>query len=174
MVTSAVLPTVGSRQLTAPARRTAGGGQFHPHAGDSTVDRLTATPFLESGPPAEWRAVNDYGIEIKRCTHDGPELTPLRRQNSGVTTERELWEVHRAPDDVSWIWARNHRDEQRPWIQATGKHPHRASVPFGDLAGDHVGHRRPGATEQEIADAVAALFVSAPFRLLARLFGGGG
>ncbi|MFJ5881689.1 integrase [Kitasatospora cineracea] len=106
-------------------------------SGDDYVELLSA----------EWRAVNDYGIKIKHRTYDSPELTPLRRQNSGVAAKRGLWEVH--------------RDERRPWIQATWKHLHRAPVPFGDLAWDHGGHQLPGATEQEIADAVAALLTHA-------------
>ncbi|MEU3495409.1 Mu transposase C-terminal domain-containing protein [Kitasatospora cineracea] len=111
--------------------------------------------------PAEWRAVNDYGIKIKHRKYDSPELDPLRRQNSGIAAKRGLWEVHRDPYDVSRIWVRDHRSEQRPWIQATWKHLHRAPVPFGDLAWDHVSHQLPGATEEEIADAVAAFLTRA-------------
>ncbi|AUY53604.1 Mu transposase C-terminal domain-containing protein [Streptomyces sp. CB01881] len=111
--------------------------------------------------PAEWRAVNDYGIKIKHRVYDSPELDPLRRQDSGITAKRGLWEVHRDPYDVSRIWVRNNRDEGRPWIQATWKHLHRAPVPFGDLAWDHVSHQMPGATAKEIADAVAALLTRA-------------
>ncbi|MFF7993441.1 hypothetical protein ACFZDG_27075 [Kitasatospora xanthocidica] len=40
-------------------------------------------------------------------------------------------------------------------------HLHRAPVPFGELAWDHVSHQLPGATETEIADAVAALLTRA-------------
>ncbi|MFD0567831.1 Mu transposase C-terminal domain-containing protein [Kitasatospora saccharophila] len=111
--------------------------------------------------PAEWRAVNDYGIKIKHRTYDSPELTPLRRQDSGIAAKRGLWEVHRDPYDVSRVWVRDHRREGRPWVQATWKHLHRAPVPFGDLAWDHVSHQLPGATEVEIAAAVAALLTRA-------------
>ncbi|WAL75855.1 Mu transposase C-terminal domain-containing protein [Kitasatospora sp. YST-16] len=111
--------------------------------------------------PAEWRAVNDYGIKIKHRVYDSPELDPLRRRNSGIAAKRGLWEVHRDPYDVSRIWVRDHRSEQRPWVQATWKHLHRAPVPFGDLAWDHVSHQLPGATEAEIADAVAAFLTRA-------------
>ncbi|MFC8016158.1 Mu transposase C-terminal domain-containing protein [Streptomyces cinereoruber] len=53
--------------------------------------------------PAEWRAVNDYGIKIKNRTYNSAELGPMRRQNSGVTAKRGLWEIHRDPYDVSRI-----------------------------------------------------------------------
>ncbi|MFJ7281040.1 Mu transposase C-terminal domain-containing protein [Kitasatospora sp. NPDC098663] len=120
-------------------------------AGDDYIELL----------PAEWRAVNDYGIKFKHRVYDSPELDPLRRQDSGITAKRGLWEIHRDPYDVSRIWVRDHRGEGRPWIQATWKHLHRAPVPFGELAWDHVSHQLPGATETEIADAVAALLTRA-------------
>ncbi|WSC96780.1 hypothetical protein OG909_08255 [Streptomyces sp. NBC_01754] len=89
--------------------------------------------------------------------YDSPGLTPLRHQDSGIRAKRGLWEVHRDPYDVSQIWLRDHRSEGRPWIQATWKQLHRAPVPFGDLAWDHVSHQMRGSTEAEIADAVASL-----------------
>lgn len=106
--------------------------------------------------PADWRVVNDYGIRIKNRTYDSDDLGPMRRQHSGVTAKRGLWEIHRDPYDVSRIWVRNHRGGDE-WVQATWKHLHRAPVPFGDLAWDHVSHQLPKATELEIADAVAVL-----------------
>ncbi|MDH6145865.1 MULTISPECIES: Mu transposase C-terminal domain-containing protein [Kitasatospora] len=111
--------------------------------------------------PAEWRAVNDYGIKIQHRTYDSPDLNPMRNQNSGIAAKKGLWEVHRDPYDVSRVWVRDHRREDRPWIQATWKHLNRAPVPFGDMAWDHVSHQLPGATEREIADAVAALLTRA-------------
>lgn len=120
-------------------------------AGDDYIELL----------PTEWRAVNDYGIKFKHRVYDSPELDPLRRQDSGIAAKRGLWEIHRDPYDVSRIWVRDHRSEGRPWIQATWKHLHRAPVPFGELAWDHVSHQLPGATETEIADAVAALLTRA-------------
>lgn len=35
--------------------------------------------------PAEWRAVNDYGIKIKNRTYNSADLGPMRRRHSGVT-----------------------------------------------------------------------------------------
>jgi hypothetical protein len=55
--------------------------------------------------PATWRAVNDYSIKIKRRSYDGPGL--IRRQRSGVTAKKGLWEVHPNPYDISRIWIRN-------------------------------------------------------------------
>ncbi|MGW1288630.1 Mu transposase C-terminal domain-containing protein [Streptomyces sp. NPDC002586] len=110
--------------------------------------------------PAAWRAVNSYGIRINNRTYDAPELGPMRRRDSGITTKRGLWEVHRDPYDVSRVWVRNHRGDGE-WVQATWKYLNRAPVPFGDLAWDHVSHQLPKATEEELAEAVAALLTRA-------------
>ncbi|BDH11815.1 Mu transposase C-terminal domain-containing protein [Streptomyces hygroscopicus] len=110
--------------------------------------------------PAAWRAVNAYGIRINNRTYDAPELGPMRRHHSGVTAKRGLWEVHRDPYDVSRVWVRNHRGGGG-WVPATWKYLNRAPVPFGDLAWDHVSHQLPKATEEELAEAVAALLTRA-------------
>ncbi|WP_345669183.1 Mu transposase C-terminal domain-containing protein [Streptomyces similanensis] len=110
--------------------------------------------------PAAWRAVNSYGIRINNRTYDAPELGPMRRHDSGITAKRGLWEVHRDPYDVSRVWVRNHRGGGE-WVQATWKYLNRAPVPFGDLAWDHVSHQLPKATEEELAEAVAALLTRA-------------
>jgi hypothetical protein len=57
---------------------------------------------------------------------------------------------------VSRIWVRNHWDGG--WITVFWKHLNRAPMPFGELAWDHA-RRSLGreASEEEIADAVAAL-----------------
>ncbi|MFG3361871.1 Mu transposase C-terminal domain-containing protein [Streptomyces griseofuscus] len=110
--------------------------------------------------PAEWRAVNEYGIRIKNRTYDSPELGRMRRQASGIMAKRGLWEVHHDPYDVSRIWVRDHRGDNS-WVQATWKHLDRVPVPFGNLAWDHVSGKLPRATETEIADAVAALLTRA-------------
>lgn len=110
--------------------------------------------------PAAWRAVNSYGVRINNRTYDSPDLGPMRLRDSGVTAKRGLWEVHRDPYDVSYVWVRNHRGEGE-WVQATWKYLNRAPVPFGDLAWDHVSHQLPGATEEELAQAVADLLTRA-------------
>ncbi|WP_424863012.1 Mu transposase C-terminal domain-containing protein [Streptomyces sp. MMS24-I29] len=110
--------------------------------------------------PAAWRAVNSYGIRINNRTYDSPELGPMRLKDSGVTGKRGLWEVHRDPYDVSYVWVRDHRGDGG-WVKATWKHLNRAPVPFGDLAWDHVSHQLPKATEEELAQAVADLLTRA-------------
>ncbi|MCF3175617.1 DDE-type integrase/transposase/recombinase [Streptomyces sioyaensis] len=110
--------------------------------------------------PSVWRAVNDYGIKIKRRTYDSPALAHLRRQPSGVKEKKGLWEVHHDPYDVSRIWVRDHHAGSG-WIEAIWKHLHRVPVPFGELAWDHASQGLPDATESEIADAVAALLAKA-------------
>jgi hypothetical protein len=107
--------------------------------------------------PATWRAVNAYGIKLSRRTYDSDELNPLRHQPSGVAHKRDLWEVHHDPYDVSRIFVRG-RDG---WITVFWKHLDRVPAPFGELAWDHARRHLvtedQSASEEEIADAVAAL-----------------
>jgi hypothetical protein len=109
--------------------------------------------------PATWRAINQYGVKVNHRTYDGPELDPLRRQRSGVTARKDLWEVHRDPYDISQVWLRNHWDGG--WITLFWKHLHSAPAPFGELAWNHAlaGLRERGEhpTEPDIAAAVTAL-----------------
>jgi hypothetical protein len=93
--------------------------------------------------PSIWRAVNDYGIRIKRRTYDGPGL--IRRQHSGVTEKKGLWEVHHDPYDISRIWVRDHHGDGE-WIEATWKHLRHTPVPFGELAWDHAARGLPEGT----------------------------
>jgi hypothetical protein len=104
--------------------------------------------------PAEWRAVNAYGIKLNWRTYDSEDLNPLRMQPSGVREKKDLWEIRHDPYDVSRVHVRG----PGGWITAFWKHLNRAPVPFGELAWDHA-RRSLGreATEEEIADAVAAL-----------------
>ena len=43
------------------------------------------------------------------------------------------------------------------WITVFWTHLHRVAAPFGELAWDHARSGQPGATEEELADAVADL-----------------
>ncbi|MFI5705310.1 integrase [Streptomyces xanthochromogenes] len=123
---------------------------------DERLEHAAAKPVIV---PA-WRAVNSYGIRINNRTYDSPELGPMRLRDSGVTAKRGLWEVHRDPYAVSYVWVRDHRGDGG-WVQATWKYLNRAPVPFGDLAWDHVSHQLPRATEEELAQAVADLLTRA-------------
>ncbi|WP_344515069.1 Mu transposase C-terminal domain-containing protein [Dactylosporangium maewongense] len=115
---------------------------------------LSADDYVEL-LPARWQAINAYGIRLNRRTYDAEGLNPLRRQRSAVKEKKGLWEIHHDPYDVSRVWVRNHRDGG--WITAFWKHLHRVPTPFGELAWDHVRHERPDGTEEQLADAVAAL-----------------
>ena len=104
--------------------------------------------------PAAWRAVNAYGIKLNRRSYDSEELNPLRLQPSGVREKKHLWEVRHDPYDISRVHVRG----PDGWITVFWRHLDRAPVPFGELAWDHA--RRSlsrDATEEQIADAVAAL-----------------
>ncbi|MCQ0025079.1 TnsA-like heteromeric transposase endonuclease subunit [Streptomyces somaliensis DSM 40738] len=88
--------------------------------------------------------------------HDA-ELTPLRRQHSGVAEKKGLWEVHYDPYDVSRIWVRDRLSDPARWITVFWKNLHRVGVPFGEMAWDHAREQVPGGTGEAIADAAAAL-----------------
>jgi hypothetical protein len=111
--------------------------------------------------PAQWRAVNAYGIKLKRRSYDSEQLDPLRLQPSGVAERKDLWEIHHDPYDVSRIFVRG----PSGWITCFWRHLDRVPVPFGELAWDHarrhLSEEGRAATEQQIADAVAALLTRA-------------
>ncbi|MER6520035.1 Mu transposase C-terminal domain-containing protein [Streptomyces sp. NPDC001553] len=111
--------------------------------------------------PERWQAVNSYGIRINHRTYDSRELAPLRRQHSGVVEKKGLWEVHYDPYDVSRVWLRDRRGETDQWITVFWKHLHRVGVPFGEMAWDHAREQVPDGTEEQIADAAAALLLRA-------------
>ena len=114
---------------------------------------LSADDYIEL-LPARWQAINAYGIKVSRRTYDGQELNPFRQQPSGVKEHKDRWEVHYDPYDVSRIWVRDHWNGG--WITVFWTQLHRVAAPFGELAWDHARSSQPGATEAELADAVAA------------------
>jgi putative transposase len=112
--------------------------------------------------PTTWRTINSYGIRIARRTYDSAALNPYRRQHSGITDKRGLWEIHHDPYDISRIWVRNHHDQARGFLQATWTHLRTAPVPFGELTWSHArellaARGTDPVTEAEIAAAAAAL-----------------
>jgi hypothetical protein len=114
--------------------------------------------------PATWRAVNSYGIKINNRVYDCLDLDSFRRQPSGVTRKRNLWEIHRDPYDANWIWMHNHWETG--WVPVPWKHLGSVPQPFGDLAWDHAAadlrsKGNPTPTEEETAQAVAKLLVRA-------------
>ena len=115
---------------------------------------LSAEDYIEL-LPARWQAVNAYGIKVNRRTYDGQGLNPFRQQPSGVKEHKNRWEIHYDPYDVSRIWVRDHWNGG--WITVFWTQLHRVAAPFGELAWDHVRSRQPGATEEELADAVDGL-----------------
>ena len=115
---------------------------------------LSADDYIEL-LPARWQVINAYGVKINHRTYDGQELNPFRRQPSGVKEQKNRWEIHYDPYDVSRIWVRDHWNGG--WITVFWTQLHRVAAPFGELAWDHARTRQPGATEEELADAVAGL-----------------
>ena len=115
---------------------------------------LSADDYIEL-LPATWRAINAYGVKIKHRTYDDQALNPFRQQRSGVKDRKDLWEIHSDPYDVSRIWVRDHW--RGGWITLFWKQLHRVAAPFGELAWDHTRRTLHGASEEELADAVADL-----------------
>jgi hypothetical protein len=107
--------------------------------------------------PAQWRAVNAYGIKLNRRSYDSDALNPLRMQPSGVREKKNLWEIRHDPYDVSRIFVRG-RDG---WISVFWRHLDRVPMPFGELAWDHARRQLVAdggsVAEEQIAEAVAAL-----------------
>ena len=56
---------------------------------------------------------------------------------------------------MSRIWVRDHWNGG--WVTVFWTQLHRVAAPFGEMAWDHARGRQPGATEEELADAVDAL-----------------
>ena len=93
---------------------------------------LTGEDYLELLPVA-WRQINDYGIRIDYRTYDSPGLGPWRRQHSGITARRGLWEVHHDPYDLSQVFVRT----PDGWVTAPWTHLPMISAPFADFTWRH-------------------------------------
>jgi transposase InsO family protein len=93
---------------------------------------LSGEDYLEL-LPAAWRQINDYGIRIDYRTYDSPGLGPWRRQHSGITAKRGLWEVHHDPYDLSQVFVRT----PDGWVTAPWTHLPMISAPFADFTWRH-------------------------------------
>ncbi len=93
---------------------------------------LTGEDYLELLPVA-WRQINDYGVRIDYRTYDTPELGPWRRQHSGVTAKRGLWEVHYDPDDLSQVFM----PTPDGWVTAPWTDLPMVAAPFADFTWLH-------------------------------------
>jgi transposase InsO family protein len=93
---------------------------------------LSGEDYLEL-LPVKWRAINAYGIRIDYRTYDCPELGPYRRQHSGITTKKGLWEVHYDPYDLSQVFVRT----TGGWITVPWTHRAMVTGPFADFTWQH-------------------------------------
>ena len=91
---------------------------------------LTAEDYLEL-LPVTWRVINDYGIRIDYRTYDHADLASWRRQHSGITARKGLWEVHYDPYDLSRVFVRT----PAGWVTAPWTHLPMVSAPFADFTG---------------------------------------
>ncbi|MEV6256823.1 Mu transposase C-terminal domain-containing protein [Nocardia sp. NPDC051929] len=89
---------------------------------------LTGEDYLEL-LPVTWRAINDYGIRIDYRTYDAKALESHRRQPSGVTARKNLWEVHYDPYDLSQVFVRT----PGGWVTAEWTHKPMVTGPFADF-----------------------------------------
>jgi putative transposase len=123
---------------------------------------LTGEDYLEL-LPVKRRQINDYGIRIDHRTYDCDDLGPLRRQHSGDTAHRGLWEVHYDPYDVSQVFVRT----RNGWITVPWTHLPMVAAPFADFTWRHARHlaaaAAPGGqvTEAEVARALDDLLTRA-------------
>jgi len=83
--------------------------------------------------PVTWRVINDYGIRIDYRTYDHADLAPWRRQHSGLTARKGLWEVHYDPYDLSRVFVRT----PDGWVAAPWTHLPMVSAPFADFTWRH-------------------------------------
>src|SRR6266508_2336190 len=93
-----------------------------------------------------WRAINDYGIRIDYRTYDSPDLGPYRRQHSGVSAKRGLWEIHQDPYDLAQVFVRT----PDGWVTADWTHLPMISAPFADFTWRHARRRAPATTRRRL------------------------
>ncbi|NLU78793.1 transposase [Micromonospora sp. HNM0581] len=108
---------------------------------------LTGENYLEL-LPVKWRRITAEGIQIDNRTYNAAALGPYRHQRSGMVAQRDRWEVHYDPYDVSQV----HLRTPDGWITVPWTHLPMVSAPFADFTWRHA--RRlagRGATEAEIA-----------------------
>ena len=122
---------------------------------------LTGEDYLELLPVA-WRAINDYGIRIDYRTYDAPELGPYRREPSGITARRGLWEIHHDPYDLSRVFVRT----PDGWVTAPWTCLPMISAPFADFTWRHARRLtaqagRDDTSETEVARVLDALLTRA-------------
>ncbi|NDU75479.1 DDE-type integrase/transposase/recombinase [Actinomadura sp. DSM 109109] len=79
--------------------------------------------------PVKRRAINAYGIRIDYRTYDCRELWPHRRQHSGNTRMKGLWEVHYDPYELSQVFVRT----PDGWITVPWTHQAMVTGPFADF-----------------------------------------
>jgi hypothetical protein len=92
---------------------------------------LTGADYLEL-LPVTWRAINEYGIRVNHRTYDCTELNAHRRQHSGHTDRRGLWEVHHDPYDCDQVWLRVRATGE--WITVPWTHRGTLTAPFAEFS----------------------------------------
>ncbi|WP_443031243.1 Mu transposase C-terminal domain-containing protein [Streptomyces sp. 3213.3] len=114
---------------------------------------LSGDDYVELLPTC-WRTISAGGIKVNHRVYDSVELNLLRGQDSGNRAHHGLWEIHHDPYDVSRVWVRR---QNGGWITVPWRHLSTIPSPFGELAWNHARRELPDGTEEELAQAVAAL-----------------
>jgi hypothetical protein len=93
---------------------------------------LNSEDYLEL-LPVKRRAINAYGIRVDYRTYDCGELGPHRRQHSGNTRNKGLWDIHYDPYDLSQVFLRT----PDGWITVPWTHRPMVTGPFADFTWNH-------------------------------------
>ncbi|WP_225882139.1 transposase [Streptomyces aureocirculatus] len=115
---------------------------------------LSADDFVEL-LPVRWQPITDAGVRFDYRTYDDPCLNGHRGQDSGVASEKGLWEVHYNPYDPVRIWVRLPEGfREVAWIHATS-----VGRPFTHHVWEHICKvvERTGSREEHEAALVLAL-----------------
>ncbi|MCU8592149.1 helix-turn-helix domain-containing protein [Streptomyces sp. A13(2022)] len=115
---------------------------------------LTSDDFVEL-LPVRWQAITDAGIRFDYRTYDDTCLNDHRGQDSGVTAQGGLWEVHYNPYDPVRVWVRLPSGfREVPWIHATS-----VGLPFTHHVWEHLCTvvTRTGSREEHEAELALAL-----------------
>ncbi|MER8073179.1 transposase [Streptomyces sp. NPDC094034] len=115
---------------------------------------LSSDDFVEL-LPVRWQPITDAGIRFDYRTYDDKCLNSHRGQDSGVRSQRGLWEVHYNPYDPVRIWVRLPDGfREVPWIHTTS-----VGLPFTHHVWEHICSvvERTGSRDEHEAELVLAL-----------------
>lgn len=93
---------------------------------------LTGDDYIELLPKF-WKPINDYGVNWNGRKYNARGLP--RRQPSGVTAKKDLWQVAYDEYDINRIWVRNHHGTG--WFTLDWTHRAMVNAPLADFTWRH-------------------------------------